>query len=606
MFNPPSSPSHSHIQYRCVVVVLIVLTTGCQRSEQPLQPEATSSQQRALAESRQGEANTDRGEREVTIELSPIQFTDVSERTGIDFLHVSGDSNEKPFPAANGSGLVACDFDLDGWNDLYFLNGRTFPLTEPSDNSGNRLFRNKKALQFADVSKNAGLDLRAYSAGAAMGDFNLDGFPDICVNCFGANHFYINQGDGSFEETAHASGLDDPAWGTSAAALDFDNDGDLDLYVCHYAEWAWESNQFCGNREKNVRIFCSPRSVMPVADRLFENLGDGTFRDALSKAKLDREPGRGQGVVAADIDNDGLIDLYVGNDINPNFLFRNRGDGTFEDLTDLAGAAVDFSGQPQAGMGVDVADIDRDGFVEIFVTNYEAEHNAFYQNLGNNIFQDASQSTGLAAPSMKWVGWGTRFADFDLDGWTDLVITNGHTDNNLHEMGRDAVYEQPPLLFRNDDGRLAPIRAPEGSYFQTRHAGRALVVANLDADAAPDIVMGHKDQSPAILRNASVSDRGQRILVLKFIGTYSNRDGIGIGVEVVGSDPLIREQVKAGGSYLSSQPYSLTLCLPAGESGELKIRWPGGDVQHATLPSKSGDYTIVEGRGTLILNATYQ
>lgn len=583
------------LSYFLTVLISLVCLHGCQEPARHSQMKSADDEGQSGSEPVQVAEEADSGP---SLSLSPIRFSDVSHKVGIDFQHVSGDSDQKPFPAANGSGVAAFDYDLDGWFDLLFLNGTTFPITEAAGGPGDSCYRNRRDWSFSEVTDVSGLGAFGYSAGVITGDFDCDGFPDVFVNCFGDNRFYFNQGDGSFQESARARGLQDESWGTSAAALDFDNDGDLDLYACNYAEWAWETNQFCGDRQKNIRIFCSPRSVKPIADRLFENLGDGRFKDVLIAAGLGREPARGQGVVAADIDNDGLSDLYIGNDMNTNSLFRNKGDGTFEDLTDISGAGVDFAGQIQAGMGVDIADIDRDGLVEIFVTNYEGEHNSFYQNLGGISFQDLSQSKGLAAPSMKWVGWGTRFADFDLDGWTDLVITNGHTDNNLHRMGRDSQYEQPPLLFHNQNGRLMPVVSSDDSYFSKSHPGRSLCVADLDQNLTPDIVMGHKDQIPAILKNESEIDATDRVFSLRFIGTHLNRDGIGVGVEVPGMDPILKAQIKSGGSYLSSDPYVITLSLKAGENRELNVRWPGGRVETLAVPAGSGRYTVIEGRTT--------
>jgi hypothetical protein len=577
-------------------VVLLACALGCREPDQPTRVQPPADEKHGGSEHTQRPAEA----AHPTTMPAPIRFSDISPSVGISFHHVSGDCEQKPFPAANGSGIAAFDYDLDGRFDLLFLNGTTFPITEAIDGPRDACFRNRRAWSFSDVTDAVGLGAFGYSTGVVTGDFNQDGFPDVFVNCFGENRFYFNQGDGSFLESARDSGLQDPSWGTSAAALDFDYDGDLDLYTCNYAEWTWETNPFCGDQQKNIRIFCSPRSVKPVADKLYENLGDGRFQDVLVKAGLGREPARGQGVIAADIDNDGLTDLYVGNDMNTNSLFRNKGDGTFEDLTDIAGAGVDFAGQIQAGMGVDVADIDRDGLDEIFVTNYEGEHNAFYQNLGRNVFQDDSQSKGLAAPSMKWVGWGTRFSDLDLDGWMDLVITNGHTDNNLQRMGRDSVYEQPPLLFHNHKGRLLPVISPEDSYFGTSHPGRSLCVVDLDHDFRPDIVVGHKDQPPAILRNDSATDVSRTVICLSFIGTNSNRDGIGVSVEVAGVDPILRSQIKSGGSYLSCNPYNMTLSFSGNDDSELRIRWPGGRTETLAMPNGPGRFMAIEGRGILL------
>jgi hypothetical protein len=536
-----------------------------------------------------------------TDEAPEIEFLEVTEQSGVDFVHVSGDCEDKPFPAANGSGLAALDFDLDGLNDLFFLNGTYFPLSIRPDGPEDKCYRNLGDWQFRDVTEVTGLGSKGYSAGAATGDLNSDGFPDIYVNCFGVNLLYLNQGDGTYIECGHAASVDDPSWGTSALAFDFDGDGDLDLYVCNYAEWTWETNAYCGDRQKGIRIFCSPRTVKPVADLLFENLGDGTFREALQAAGLDRPPTRSQGIVAADVDHDGLPDLYLGNDLNLNSLFRNKGDGTFEDLTDISGAAVDFAGQIQAGMGVDVADVDKDGAGEIFVTNYEGEHNTLYRNIGDHSFQDVSQSQGLAASSMRWVGWGNRFTDFDLDGWLDLVITNGHTDNNLQSLGRDSQYEQPPLLFHNRAGRLALIESPPSNYFSSRHPGRSLCVADLDGDLRPDLVIGHKDRQPALLRNVSPDTPPKEFLVLdlKFAGVESNRSAIGLQLEIEGQLTKEQHQIKSGGSYLTSHPQRITFAIPQNSNGtSARIRWPNGRFSTLRLPEFSGSYTLVEGRET--------
>ncbi len=533
-------------------------------------------------------------------ESSPLRFEDVTQQSGIEFVHVSGDSKEKPFPAADGSGVAAIDLDVDGLDDLVFLNGTTFPISHSPTGPHDSCYRNLGSLRFVDVTSPTGLGSTGYSAGAAVGDFNSDGFPDLFVNCFGDDLLYLNQGDGTFTECAQTSGASDPLWGTSALFLDFDFDGDLDLYVCNYAEWSWETNTFCGDRQKGIRIFCSPRTVKPVPDRLFENLGDGTFVDALEKAGLNRSPARSQGVVCADVDNDGLPDLYIGNDLNPNSLFKSKGDGTFEDLSDVSGAGVDFAGQIQAGMGVDVADVDRDGAVEIFVTNYEGEHNTLYKNLGGAMFQDSSQSEGVAAPSMRWVGWGTSFVDFDLDGWPDLVVTNGHTDNNLKDIGRDGQYEQPPLLFHNSNGRLRLVTSSPDNYFSQDHPGRSLCVSDLDLDFRPDLIMGHKDQRPAILRNGASAAKSDERTAIRFnvIGTQSNRSAIGFQAEVENQDRTSRYQLKSGGSYLASHTHSLIITMSrSGRSTPARIRWPTDNPEQAVeLPVASGTYSLLEGR----------
>jgi enediyne biosynthesis protein E4 len=534
--------------------------------------------------------------------LSPIRFEDVPATSGIDFVHFSGDNEQKPFPAANGSGIAVTDFDADGQADILFLNGAAFPIEPDVANSpaapSDQAFRGRGGLKFTNVTAETGLGLTRFSAGVSVADFNSDGFPDIAVSCFGPNELFVNQGDGTFSRAGHTSDVDDDAWGTSLAWFDFDDDGFVDLYVCNYAEWSWETNAWCGNREANVRIFCAPHSVKPVSDRLFHNQQDGRFVDVLEDVGMGREPGRGQGVIAADLDNDTLIDLYVANDANPNFHFRNTGDGRFEDLTEISGTAHDYVGRVQAGMGVDVGDIDHDGSNEIFVTNYEDEHNVLYVNRQDSFFHDAGQASGLAAPSLRWVGWGTRLADFDLDGWLDLIVTNGHTDSNLTKMGRDAPFEQPPLLFRNRHGKMVLI-PPEmaGDYFAGKHVGRSLCTGDLDGDLDVDVVVGHQDREPAVLKNVSHRAVGMLTLKLKMIGRFANRDGIGVHITVNSPQNTVLTQMNCGGSYLAAHASELVVSLPRGTKEKLLIRWPGGRVDTVDSATDSGSFAVIEGRG---------
>ncbi|MEO1998620.1 MAG: VCBS repeat-containing protein, partial [Planctomycetaceae bacterium] len=429
-------------------------------------------------------------------------FRDMTPECGIPFVHATGTNAEKPFPAANGSGVAACDFDLDGRCDVMFGCGTGFPIQPGSQTPTDRLYRNLGDWRFEDVSLASGLNHNGYSAGLATGDFDCDGFPDVFVNCFGASCLYRNQGDGTFQKLVE-TGLEDQRWGTSAAFFDFNADGLLDLYVCHYAEWTWETNKFCGDRERKVRLYCSPRSVAPTADALYVNNGDGSFHDGTAAAGLTGAAGRSQGVVAADLDGDGAIDLYIGNDLHPNSLFLNRGDGQFRDATETSGVAYDYQGNSQAGMGVAAADTDGDGLFELLVTNFSNEHNAFYSNMGQGVFQDVSHRLGLAGDSLPWIGWGTTLTDFNLDGWCDLLVTNGHVDDNRSQLGQDTPHAQPPLLWSNRQGRFHFVGSEGGNYFRGSSVGRGLATGDLDGDNAVDVVIGHQDGRPALLRNLS-------------------------------------------------------------------------------------------------------
>lgn len=526
-------------------------------------------------------------------------FDDVTAASGIDFVHVSGDSPEKPFPAANGSGLGMIDFDLDGWQDLMFLTGTPFPISASRKVPRNRIYRNRGELHFEDVTDQTGLGHTGFSAGLAVGDFDNDGFPDVSVTCFGANQMYLNQGDGTFKDVGAQAGVSHAQWGTSAACLDFDNDGFLDLYVCNYGKWSLETNPFCGDQARGVRVFCSPRSIEPVHDVLYRNLGDGRFENVTEPMGLATVAGRSQGVVAADLNNDGWIDLYVGNDLQANSLFLNRGGTKFESVGEFMGAAYDYVGNMQASMGVDAADMNGDGWLDLFATNFEDEHNSLYENLRGEFFDEVAHQRGLARESLPWVGWGTLFADFNLDRRLDVIVVNGHVDNNRRELGQDSSYEQPPLVWRNNGKRFDFLGAAAGKFFASRSCARGLSTGDLDNDGAVDVVVGHQDAAPMILRNLNRASPEvvSRIIQIRLVGTRSNRDAVGSRL-VVADDLKGTSQVRivrGGGSYLSA--HDLRQVLVTSEPNEsivTSIHWPNG--VHQTLePLMPGhQYDVVE------------
>lgn len=521
-----------------------------------------------------------------TVEERPVVpddawFTTITESTGIDFHHNSGSSSEKPFPSANGSGLAALDYDLDGLYDLYFATGTPFPIEQGRAEPINRCYRNLGAASFQDVTNMCGLGHNGYSAGLAVGDYDSDGFPDVYVNCFGRNVLYHNLGDGTFARVTESAGVGDERWGTSAAFFDYDGDGLLDIYVCNYAKWSFETRGWCGDRKRNVRVHCGPHSVEAEPDALYRNLGDGTFTDVSQATGLGSRNGRAQGVVAADLNRDGHCDLYIGNDLHANSLFINGGDGQFRDTTDEAGVAYDYKGSIQAGMGVAAADVTGDGVPDLFVTNFSNEHNSFYINSDQGLFQEASQRFGLYSEGYPWVGWGTAFADFDLDGGLDLVVTNGHVDDNREEFGEAAPYAEPPLAWRFDEGRFQFLGARAGAYFVESHVGRGLIVVDLDNDGDQDLVIGHQDAVPAVLRNERLAGASTlaRSCSLRLVGTHSNRDAVGASVTMRSGEHASLQQINGGGSYLSSHDPRLVFALPAdAESPSFEIQWPGGQV----------------------------
>lgn len=530
----------------------------------------------------------------------PGMFTDMIGKSGVGFVHVSGEAPEKPFPTANGSGLAILDFDRDGWRDLYFATGDKFPLDNSRSEPINRFYRALGDWKFAEVTAATGTARNGYTAGLAVGDYDSDGFPDLFVSCVEADCLLHNRGDGTFERVENEAGVADPRWGASAAFLDFDEDGLLDLYVCNYAKWTWETNKYCGDHLRGIRFHCGPRSVEPEPHVLYRNAGDGRFLPATDAAGVGKRLARGQGVVAADLNTDGHVDLYVGNDQNPNFLFYNQGDGAFLDLTDTSGAAFDSLGKEQAGMGVDAADINGDGRPELFVTNFAHEYNTLYENQGDGYYNDVSNRYGLAPHSLPYVGWGTAFRDFDLDGKFDLIVTNGNVDNNRHLIIATATHEEPPLLYRGAGNKFIYISDKGGDYFQQSHVGRGLATADLDNDGDEDVVIVHQDGPPALLRNNRLSPGGDRksSITLRLVGVQGNRDAIGASVTLAAGGVERLHLVKGGGSYLSASDVRLVCGLGAMDGAmqsiDVHILWPGGRTSQIAGLQPGKNYVIFE------------
>jgi hypothetical protein len=529
-------------------------------------------------------------------ESSPFRFTEIAQQAGINFIHFSGMTRDKHFPTANGSGVALFDADNDGRLDIYFATATLLPLGT-AQKGPNRLYRNEGENRYRDVTARSGLGFTGFCLGIVVGDIDNDGDSDVFLANYGPNVLYLNNGDGTFRDISAAAGVDRPNWSSGGAFLDYDNDGDLDLYVANYGEWQYPRDDlFCGDREKGIRLYCSPRSVRTVKHILYRNNGDRTFTDVTDAAGVGRGDGHGFGVVAADLNGDGRIDLYVANDLNPNFLFLNKGDGTFEDATESSGAGFDEKGQALAGMGVDAEDLNGDGLPELLVTNFTNEYNTLYQNLGQGTFMDSTPYWGLATDTMPFVGWGCALADFDNDGWPDNFVTNGHVDDNRRALGQAFDYAEIPLLFRNLDGRRFRLATRDaGAYFDTQHVGRGAAFGDIDDDGDIDIVVNHKDGPPALLRNDSKN--ANRWIRLDLEGTRSNRDAVGTRVEVeIGGRTLYRQR-KGGCSMESANDPRLTVGVgKADEVAKLTVRWPAGGVSVLTHLETNRAYKVVEPR----------
>ncbi len=543
-------------------------------------------------------------------ETSPFRFTEIAKQAGIDFVHFSGMTVEKHFPTANGSGVAVFDSDGDGRLDIYFASATLLPLGK-AEEGPNRLYRNLGGDRFEDVTEKSGLGFRGFCHGIIAGDIDNDGDQDVFLCNYGHDVLYLNQGNGTYKDISKQAGVDMETWSSGGAMLDFDNDGDLDIYVSNYGRWRYpEDANHVGNTDKKIWLYSSPRTIKTTKHHFFRNNGDLTFTDVYDKVitiekevedektkemKRVRVPeprsdGHGFGVVAADLNNDGLIDLYVANDMNPNFLFINRGDGTFEDLSEISGAAYDINGMAQSGMGVDAEDVDGDGLPELFVTNFTNEYCTLYRNFGKGVFFDNTAFFGLASDSMPWVKWGCALADFDNDGWPDCFFTDGHVDDNRKLLGQPVEYEEPPIIFHNMAGKRFKLATRDvGPYFEERHVGRGAAFGDLDDDGDIDIVINHKDAAPALLRNDSKN--ANHWIRFKLRGTKSNRDAIGAKLEITAGDRVIYRQRKGGYSMQgTNDPRVLVGVGMVDTIAKAVIRWPSGAV--STLEKLKVDQTI--------------
>jgi hypothetical protein len=541
-------------------------------------------------------------------EPSPFRFAEVARESGVDFVHFSGMVDEKHYPTANGSGVAIFDHDGDGLMDLYFASQTLLPLGK-AVKGPNRLYRNLGDGKFEDVTEKSGLGFRGFCHGIIVGDLDNDGDQDVFLCNYGPNVLYRNDGDGTFTDVSKEAGVDKSSWSSGGAVIDYDNDGDLDIYVATYGRWNYpEDHHPIGDPERKIWLYASPRTIVGVPHIFYRNDGDGTFTDVYDQVittEVDdpsgekkrvphpRSDGHGFGVVAVDVNDDGLIDLFVANDMTPNFLFINRGDGTFDDATELSGAAFDYHGSAQSGMGVDAEDVDGDGLPELFVTNFAQEYNTLYQNLGNRGFFDNTPYFGLASDSMPFVSWGTGLVDFDSDGWPDIFTTNGHVDDNRRLIGQPIDYEEPPLLFRNVDGKRFRLATRDaGPYFEGKYVGRGAAFGDLDNDGDVDIVVNDKDRPAAVLRNDTPTDN--RWIRLALQGTASNRDAVGALAIVETPERTIYRQRKGGVSMESANDPRLIIGVGAGPIDKLTLVWPSGRVSVLEKPELNREHKLVE------------
>jgi hypothetical protein len=531
--------------------------------------------------------------------LRPIdhagKFVDIIRASGIDFQYQASHTSKKYLLETMGPGVALFDYDNDGRLDIFVVNGAPLSDSMPKgafpQKAGpkfwNRLYHQKKDGTFEDVTEKAGLQGAGYGMGVAVGDYDNDGFEDLYVTAYGGNKLYHNNGDGTFTDVTEKAGVAGSGWSTSAIWVDLDGDGLLDLVVLRYLQWDFD-DVWCGEHKEGYRAYCHPDYFKPIAPLVYHNDGNGHFTEVAEKIGLGK-PGKGLGIAIADYDRDGKVDLFIANDSTLEFLYHNKGDGTFEEVGLLSQVAVDGDGRTYAGMGVDFADYNNDGLPDIVVTDLANQRYALYKNDGDGLFSYTTITSGLGQLSMPHSGWGIRFFDFDNDGWKDLLIAQGHDLDTIELTSPNLRYREPMMLVRNTGTGFVDVSADSGNVFQQPWVARGLAVGDIDNDGRVDAVVTTNDGALHILHNETTTSN--HWLTLNLIGHKSNRDAIGAVVQMKTSAGLQMETVSTGGSYLSSSDKRVHFGLGADKRvASIEIHWPSGIVQ--TLHDVAADQIV--------------
>ena len=524
-------------------------------------------------------------------------FEEVTTSTsGITWRHTAGHSQQKYLPETTGAGCAFLDYDNDGWMDIYFVNSGKCDFYDPHPPLRNALYHNNRDGTFTDFTTKAGVAGGGYGQGVAVGDYDNDGFPDLYVTQYGRNILYHNNGDGTFTDITEKAGVAAAGWSSSAVWFDYDNDGHLDLFVCRFVDFDKSKNLPC--EADNKPGYCIPRLYKPMASWLFHNNGDGTFTDVSQSSAIGKHLGKAWGAVATDINNDGRMDLFVANDTVQNFLFVNRGDGKFEEIGTVAGVAYSEAGRPRSGMGVDSADFNQDGWMDLFVANIDHEMYSLYKNNHDETFDDVASSMGIASATRLMSGWGLKFFDYDNDGNLDLFLANGNPDDLIQVYHKDVLYQEPPLLFRGTGTGFQNVSEQSGPMFQRPLSARGLAIGDFDNDGAVDVLISVNDGAPVLLHNQVGSQNNW--LGLNLTGTRANRDAIGARVTYQAGN-LTRSRMKiGGGSFLSSHDPRIVLGIGnRTKLDQVEIKWPSPSraVDRFTDLPINRYITITEGEG---------
>ena len=529
-----------------------------------------------------------------------FRFTDVTSDAGIHFQHSSGAFGGKFLPETLGSGCAFLDYDRDGWQDILLINGTDWS-GHKKNRSTLRLYHNNGNGTFTDVTTRAGLDVELYGMGVAVGDYNNDGFPDILVTCVGQNRLFRNSGKGTFVDVTATSGLGKrEGFSTSALWFDYDRDGLLDLFVCNYVKWSPQHDVFCSLDGKH-KSYCTPEAYRGATCWLFHNRGNGTFEDVTAASGIFDSSSKSLGVSLLDDNHDGWPDLLVANDTQPNKLYRNQHNGTFKDAAVEVGLAFSSEGKARAGMGVDVADFENSGSPGVAITNFDNEMIGLYRANGRG-FEDIAPQSGMGMASRNSLGFGCAFLDVNLDGWLDFAVANGHIDETVRNIRGNVGYAQPPQLFLNSGkGSFRDVAADVGGSFDQPKVGRGLAYGDFDRDGDLDLLITTNNGPAFLYRNDQLA--GNRSIRFRLVGTKSNRDAIGAVVRVFAGGFVQSRMVKGGSSYLSQSELSLTFGLEKRDRIERAvIDWPSGRSEEYKNLAAGRCYECTEGKGIMPLN----
>jgi hypothetical protein len=531
-----------------------------------------------------------------------IQFRDITAQAGIHFIHNNAAFGKKWLPETLGSGAAFIDYDNDGYPDILLVNGEDWP-GHAKTASTLKLYHNNHDGTFTDVTQKAGLAVSLFGMGVAVGDYDNDGYDDLFITTLGQSRLFHNNGNGTFTDVTKSAGL----WGpnelsTSAAWVDYDRDGKLDLVVANYVQWSPQTDIYC-TLDGAHKSYCTPESYRGATARLWHNLGGGKFEDATQKAGLFDSTSKSLGVALLDYNNDGWPDILLANDTQPNKLYLNKQNGTFEEKAVAAGVAFSEDGVARAGMGVDAADYDRSGHPSLIITNFANQMLSLYHNEGNGLFVDEAPRSEVGRNTLVTLGFGCFFFDYDNDGWPDIFIADGHIENEIERVQKRVSYAEPPHLFRNlGGGKFQEVTSQMGAAFASPKVARGAAYADIDNDGALDILVTTNGGRPWLFHNEGTTRHSLR---LKLVGTKSNRDGIGAVVRVTTGGDKQWQMLRSGSSYLSQSELVLTFGLDnATKADAIEIQWPSGQVDKLSSIAADQTLTVQEGKG-VISNRAY-